>query len=120
MILLTALGGSVAGAQNCDFKDYKAQDGLTAETQAGFLQVSWQGERGQQLRAAFAIRDGQPEVRELAARKGQGAWIVLGRGLVPEFEVTSGMRRMSEQQAAPLRALKIEITPEVIDRKSVV
>ncbi len=117
VILLTALGGSVAGAQNCDFKEYKAADGLKAEMQAGVLQVVWQGERGQQLRAGFAIHDGQPEVRELAARKGQGSWIVLGSGLVPEFEVTSGMRRMSEQQAGPLRALKIEITPEVIDRE---
>ena len=117
VILLTALGGGVAGAQNCDFKDYKALDGLKAEMQAGVLQVDWQGESGQQLRAQFAIREGQPEVRELAARKGQGAWVVVGRSLVPEFEVTSGMRRMSEQQAGPLRALKIEITPEVIDRE---
>ena len=88
VILLTALGGGVAGAQNCDFKDYKALDGLKAEMQAGVLQVDWQGESGQQLRAQFAIREGQPEVRELAARKGQGAWVVVGRSLVPEFEVT--------------------------------
>ncbi len=46
LILLTALGGGVAGAQNCDFKDYKALDGLKAEMQAGVLQVDWQGERG--------------------------------------------------------------------------
>ena len=43
--------------------------------------------------------------------------MVLGRDLTPEFEVTSGVRRLSEQQASPLRALKVEITPEVIETR---
>jgi hypothetical protein len=104
-------------AQNCEFKEYKAIDGLKAEVKNGALEVSWRGERDQQLRASFTIPDGQPTVHELAVRKGQGSWIVLGRDLTPEFQVTSGVRRLSEQQAAPLRALKIALTPEVIDRE---
>src|SRR5262249_53785044 len=111
LVCLIGLGWGAALAQNCDFKDYKAADGLKAEMQSGALQLSWQGERDQQLRAQFQIRDGQPTVRELAVRKGQGNWLVVGRDLTPEYEVTSGMRRMSEQQAAPLRALKIALTP---------
>src|SRR5689334_8535218 len=90
---------SAALAQNCGFKDYKAANGLTADMQSGALQVSWQGERDQQLRARFESRNGQPMVQELAVRKGQGAWIVLGRERTPEFEVASGVRRMSDQQA---------------------
>ena len=43
--------------------------------------------------------------------------MVLGRDLTPEFEVTSGRRRLSEQQMAPMRELGIELTPEVIDRE---
>jgi len=118
LIILILLGlASSASPQNCDFKDYKPVAGLKAEMQSGILQVSWQGYGDQQLRAQFTIRGGQPTIHELAVRKGSGQWIVLGRGLTPEFQVTSGVRRLSEQQAAPLRALKIQITPEVIEKE---
>ena len=102
---------------SCDLKDYKAQDGLKADLRNGVLELSWNGARGQQLRAAFTLRDGQPVVTELAARKAGAQWIVLGRNLSPEFEVTSGKRRLSEQQMAPLRQLGIQLTPEVIERE---
>jgi hypothetical protein len=116
-LIFFALGCFAASAQNCDFKAYKAGDGLKAEMNAGILQLSWQGYSDQQLRAQFTIRNGQPTIHELAVRKGSANWIVLGRDLTPEFEVTSGVRRMSEQQAGPLRALKIQITPEVIEKE---
>src|SRR5262249_52668786 len=60
---------------------------------------------------------GQPLVREIAVRKGAGDWVVLGRNLTPEFDVVTGRRRLSEQQAAPLRALGIALTPEVIEKE---
>jgi len=116
-MLCTALGCRAAIAKPCDFSEYNATENLKAEMSGDVLQVTWRGDGNQQLRASFAIRDGQPLVQELAARKGQGHWIVLGRTLIPEFEVTSGVRRMSEQQASPLRALNIAITPEVIERE---
>jgi hypothetical protein len=117
-LLLSAIAWCcTAMAQNCDFTGYKAMEGLTSEMSAGSLVVSWQGEGDQQLRASFIIRSGQPLVHQLAARKGQGSWVLLGQDLTPEFEVTSGVRRMSDQQAGPLRALKIAITPEVIERE---
>jgi hypothetical protein len=102
---------------NCDMSRYKAVEGLKAEPASGGIHVTWQGERNQQLGAIFAISNGQPVIHELAVRKAGGNWTVLGQDLTPEFEVTSGVRRLSEQQAAPLRALKIEITPEVIERE---
>ena len=83
----------------------------------GALEVVWRGERQEQLRASFLVRDGQPSVGELAARKSGGSWIVLGQNLLPEFEITSGVRRLSEQQAAPLRDLNIKLTPDVIERE---
>jgi hypothetical protein len=116
-LIFFAFGCVAASAQNCDFKEYKAGDGLKAEMNAGVLQVTWQGYSDQQLRAQFALRGGQPTIHELAVRKGAANWIVLGRDLTPEFEVTSGVRRMSEQQAGPLRALKVQITPEVIEKE---
>jgi hypothetical protein len=116
-IFCAGLACCAAAAQNCDFKEYKMLDGLKAEMADGAIQVTWQGERDQQLRASFGIRNGQPIIRQLTVHKGQANWIILGRDLIPEFEVTSGIRRLSEQQAAPLRDLKIAITPEVIERE---
>ena len=119
LVLMIILQSSVALGQgfDCDLHEYKALDGLNAAVVAGELQVTWQGERDQQLRAVFAVVKGQPLVRELAVRKGPGGWSVLGRNLSPEFDVVSGRRRLSEQQAAPLRALGIALTPDVIERE---
>lgn len=119
-VYLLALGllGGTATAQdfNCDLRNYKPLDGLKAEMRNGAIELAWQGARGQELRAAFTIRNGQPVVVELAASKGSG-WVNLGRNLSPEFEVTSGKRRLSEQQMAPLRQLGIQLTPEVVERE---
>jgi hypothetical protein len=87
---------------NCDLQAYKTQDGLKAAMLSGMLEVTWQGERNQQLRAEFSLRDGAPVIHELAARKTGGSWVVLGSDLSPEYWVTSGKRRLSEQQMAPM------------------
>ena len=118
--ILTALLFTLAATGqtlNCDMTGYKAQDGLKAQVHGGVLELSWQGERQEELRAQFTIRSGQPMVEELTARSRGGKWIVLGKSLTPEFEITSGVRRLSEQQMAPLRDLKIEFTPEVVERE---
>src|SRR5204862_6541367 len=101
---------AVAQGQPCDLSNYKPQDGLKAQLRGSALEIAWDGERREQLRATFTIQAGQPVVQELAARKNGGQWSVLGRNLSPEFEVTSGVRRLSQQQIAPLRELKIELT----------
>ena len=106
-----------AQSLNCDLKEYKPLEGLKAEMRSGALELTWAGARGQELRAGLTIRDGQPVVTELAARKTGGAWISLGRNLTPEYQVTTGVRRLSEQQMAPLRGLGIALTPEVVDRE---
>jgi hypothetical protein len=115
VFLLTAAASGQS--LECEFKNYKALNGLKATMTGGAIEFTWQGERNQELRASFAILGGQPTVHELAARKGTGPWTVLGRSLTPEYEVTSGKRRLSEQQMAPLRKLKIELTPEVVERE---
>jgi hypothetical protein len=81
------------------------------------LELGWSGERGDQLRASFTLKDGQPGVAELAVRKTPAKWLVLGRNLMPEFQVTSGKRRLSEQQMAPMRELGLQLTPERIERE---
>ena len=119
LVLYVALlaGSSAAQSIQCDLREYKSVEGLRAEQTNGSLQITWDGERGRQLHALLAIRDGQPSIRELAVRNGGGKWAVLARDLTPEFEVTSGRRRMSEQQMAPLRGLKIQLTPEVMEKE---
>jgi hypothetical protein len=112
-----ACSAAIADGVNCDIRQYKPAEGMSAESRDGALVLVWQGERNEQLRAALSIRDGQPVVVELAARVAGGSWKTLGRNLTPEFEVTSGVRRMSEQQLAPLRELKVALTPEVIERE---
>ena len=118
-IILAALtiAGAAGQALNCDTTGYKPQEGLKAQTRAGVLELTWRGERREELRADFTIRNGQPTVQELAVRKNGGKWIVLGQNLTPEFEITSGVRRLSEQQMGPLRDLKVELTPEVVERE---
>ena len=114
-VLWTALA---AGQElNCDLAGYKAQDGLKAQMRDGALELTWHGERQNELRAAFTVRGGQPVVQELAVRKPGGAWMVLGRNLTPEFELTSGVRRLSDQQMEPMKELGIELTPEVVERE---
>ncbi|MGH9627779.1 MAG: hypothetical protein ACRD7E_05495 [Bryobacteraceae bacterium] len=106
-----------AQSLNCDLREYKPQPGLQAELSQHLLRLSWQGERGDDLRASFTIRNGQPLITELAVRKSPGGWSVLGTDLTPEFEVTSGVRRISNQQLQPLRALGRTITSEIIDKE---
>jgi hypothetical protein len=117
ILLFSTLFPAVAGAQslNCDFQSYKAAEGLKAEMRSGSLEIEWQGERGQRLRAILGVRDSQPIVRELAVAK-SGKWSVLGRDLTPEFRVTTGRRRISAQQEVPLRQLGL-FTPENIERQ---
>jgi hypothetical protein len=95
---LISLVGAVAQGVNCDMTGYKSVDGLKAEAARGGVTLTWQGEAQQELRAQFGLRDGQPVVEELAARKAGGAWVVLGKDLTPEFQVTSGRRRMSKTE----------------------
>ncbi len=114
---LMGAGIAVGQSLSCDLQEYRPVEGLKAEMVQGILSITWQGERGEQLRAGFTIRDGQPVVHELAARRGGGAWIVLGRDAIPEFDVVSGKRRLSEQQMEPLRELKVSFTPEVVERE---
>jgi hypothetical protein len=73
--------------------------------------MTWQGEGGQQLRAQFALRNGQPVVQELAARQGSGAWIVLGKDLIPGFPGDDGTAPHLRCPAQQLKSLNLD-TPE--------
>jgi hypothetical protein len=104
----------LADSLNCDLSQYKAGSGLTAAVDGNLLVVTWTGQGRTELRARYAIESATPVVRDLSVRKSGGQWAALGQNLTPEFRVVSGIRRMSIQQAQPLRAADVVLTPEVI------
>ena len=90
-------------ALNCNLTNYKASTGLTSAVEGNVLTVSWNGQGTSQLRARFAIDGGTPTIRDLAGRRGGGGgWTILGQNLTPEYRVTTGRRRMSNDQANAL------------------
>jgi len=57
------------------------------------LQVTWEGENHNELRASFCIANGTPLLAELVVKNHGAGWTVLGRNLAPQFGVTTGVRR---------------------------
>jgi len=110
--------GALADPLNCSFADYRTEPGLIAEVAGDVLTVIWDGARPQEAtRLRFVLKNGQPRIRELAVRAAGGDWTPLAADIAPEFRVTTGLRRVTEQQLRPLRALGKEITSEVIDNE---
>ena len=108
---------AAADVMQCDLSGYKEAPGLKAEMNSGALRVTWQGSQGQELRVIFSLLNGAPIIREMAVRRQGAQWVVLGRDLSPEFHVTAGRRRISEQQLAPLRQLGLDRDPELLERE---
>ena len=105
-----------APALNCDLTQYKASTGLTTALDGSVLTVSWNGQGASQLRARFAIDGGTPTIRDLSVRRGGGEWAMLGQNLTPEYQVTTGRRRMSNDQANAFASLGIDVTPELLEK----
>ena len=103
-------------ALNCNLTQYKASTGLTSALEGDLLTVSWNGQGTSQLRARFAIDAGTPTIRDLSARRGSGEWAMLGQNLTPEYRVTTGVRRMSNDQANAFASLGIDVTPELLEK----
>lgn len=92
------LAGYAAQGENCSVSGLKAPEGVRVMATGDGVALTWPGERGEQLHARFALRDGQPVVRELEARKAGGDWVELAKDVTPEFQVTTGRRRMSKTE----------------------
>jgi hypothetical protein len=105
-----------AGPLTCNLTQYKAATGLTASVDSDQLTMTWAGQGNSQLRARFAIVGGTPTVRELSVRRGSGEWAMLGQNLTPEYRVTTGVRRMSNDQANAFSSLGIDVTPEILEK----
>lgn len=91
---VTGVTQSAADPLRCDLSAYVAAPGLSAAVDADVLTVTWADVAHGELRARYAIDRGQPVVRELAVRRAEGSWAVLGRDLTAEFAVKTGRRRI--------------------------
>ncbi len=115
VMLLTAVAAGQAPL--CDFTDYSAGDGLTAEQIDGDVLVEWRGSAANRLRAVLGVDGGQPVIRQLAILADAGRWVVLLRGARPEFHVVEGKRRISYQQLRPIEDLGREAGVEVVEQE---
>lgn len=116
LVAATLMSVHCAFAAPCDLSGYREQSGLRAESVASGVRLTWTGAGNQDLRAEFGMNGGSPVIAEIAAQTARG-WSPIARNLRPEYEVTTGVRRISEQQLAPLRELGIAITPELVERE---
>jgi hypothetical protein len=114
MVLCSGL--AAAQTLKCDLGGYKPVDGVRAEVKGEAVTLSWNGEAGEQLMAEFALRSGEPVVLQLAARNPGGPWTVLGKDLSPDFEVSTGKRRISTTQTGMMARLRTD-TPENEDAR---
>ncbi len=99
----------------CNLSEYKSTPGLAAAVADNALVLTWNGAMDQELRMQFTIISGTPTIRDLAIRRKGGQWATLVTNVTPEYRVVSGLRRATDQQLNPLRALKVDITPEVLE-----
>lgn len=100
----------------CNMNGYQPAPGLAAAVADDMLTLTWDGEGNNEVRLRFALVSGTPTIRDLAVRrKGTSPWNTLVTDATPEFTVVSGLRRATDQQIRPLRALGVDITSEVIN-----
>src|SRR5438874_4555451 len=114
-LVVLAASGARADPLSCNLSAYKAASGLAAAVADNTLTVTWDGDRGDELRLRFVVEGGAPVIQEIAVRKKGGAWAALATHVAPDYRVASGLRRMSNQQISPLRGLGVELTPAIVD-----
>ena len=105
-----------AQALQCNLSGYSPSSGLAAGVANDALTVTWDGDQGQEVRMRFALVSGTPTIREIALRRKGADWKTVGANMTPDFRVATGLRRVTEQQLQPLRQLKVDITPALVER----
>ena len=115
VVLAATVASASADPLTCNLAEYKAAPGLAATVAENALVLTWDGTNDQELRLQFTVNGSTPTIRELALRRKGGQWAALVTNAMPDYRVATGLRRATDQQLNPLRELKVEITPEVID-----
>ena len=110
------LAASAIQAQICNLSGYKPSPGLTADAAQKTLTLIWDGEKNDEIRLRLSVQNGTPVIQDVALRHKGGTWVTLATNLEPEFDVVSGIRRMTDQQILPLKGLGIKITPQILEQ----
>ena len=116
-LLMIHASSAAADPLTCTLRDYTPQPGLSATMATDALTLAWEAERGVEARLRLIVDRGVPIVDDLAVRDRGGSWASVVSRVTPEFRIVTGLRRMSNQQLAPLRELGVEVTPEIVDAK---
>ncbi|WP_156522177.1 hypothetical protein [Croceicoccus mobilis] len=101
----------IHAAESCSVDGAWAHADLAATTISGGVELDWRGGDDQPMRLRMAVKDGQPVIERLDI-----AGTAVLRDAAIDYTITSGMRRITGQQLAPLRKLGVEITAEEVDR----
>ncbi len=108
---------ALPSAPACDTTAYRRRPDSSARLSGDVLALEWLGADGQRVSLRFAVRGGAPVIDELALLPPGGSeWQTVGRDLGIEIRIVEGLRRISNQQLAPLRDLGVELTQDVVDR----
>lgn len=118
---LLYLISTVAAAQTamdlqCSLDGFTDSPALQARNTEDGLLIDWSGSEQQQLRLVLAVTAGAPVIRSLALSADGRDWSEVLQNASIEYHVVEGLRRISNQQLAPLRDLGVELTQEIIDR----
>ena len=118
-LTVLAVGGPAAGQTGgrltCDLSGYTYDPGAAASFSTDLVAVEWDGAQDERLRLRLGVVDRRPVIVELSIR-GPDDWVVVVSDARFEFAIVEGFRRISNQQLAPLRALGVELTEDVVDR----
>ena len=104
-----------AQALQCNVSGFTPAPGFAASVTTDTLTIMWDGDQGQEVRMRLGIVSGTPTVRDIAVRAKGGAWKIAGANMTPDYRVAAGFRRVTEQQLQPLRDLKVNITPALVE-----
>jgi len=115
-LVIVILVGAKAEPTEFDLSQYEHQEGLNASVKDDLLTIIWQGENNNQLRIAFIIEDGTPTIKELAVQSSATEkWQVIANNIIPEYQVVSGLRRVTQQQTEPLEKMGVPLTTEKLN-----
>ncbi len=96
--LLLTISPAYADPLTCTLTGYKAMPGLSAGVADNALTLTWEGDRGQELRMRFTLVSGAPTIQDLAVRKAGGR---MGRaGLERDAGLPGGLGPPAHEQPA--------------------
>ncbi|MCM5663184.1 hypothetical protein [Galbibacter mesophilus] len=98
-----------------NLNNYTAQEGLNATVSNNTLTINWIGENDSKLRMAFKIVENTPTITQLSIKEKDSDWILLASNVISDYKVTTGLRRVTQQQTEPLEGLGIPLTEEKLN-----